>query len=152
MSEVLFYHLESARLENVLPGLLEKTLTNGWTAAVRCGDRNALKRIDDALWLYRDDAFLPHGIATGGEIDARQPILITDQIASTNDPDLLFLVEGAEAEATSLTAFKRCVCIFDGGNEDAVEEARHFWKAVKAEKYDATYWRQNTDGKWEKQA
>lgn len=152
MSEVLFYHLESARLEAVLPGLLEKTLANGWKASVRCGEQDALKRIDDALWLYRDDSFLPHGIATGDEADSRQPILLTADQAVSNNPDLLFLVEGAKAEASSLAAFKRCVCIFDGGDDEAVANARAFWKDVKAESHDATYWRQSTNGKWEKQA
>ena len=41
MTEVLFYHLERARLEGVLPGLLEKSLERGWKAVVRAGSRGA---------------------------------------------------------------------------------------------------------------
>ena len=37
MTEVLFYHLESRPLEQVLPQLLEKTLERGWRAVVQAG-------------------------------------------------------------------------------------------------------------------
>ena len=152
MSEVLFYHLESARLEAVLPGLLEKTLANGWKAVVRCGSVETVNRLDESLWLFRDDAFLPHGAVTGDEIDQRQPILLTDGVDAANEPDLLFLVDGALTETSELDQFKRCVCIFDGGDDEAVGQARLFWKAVAATSHDATYWRQSSSGKWEKQA
>jgi len=39
MTEILFYHLERATLESVLPGLLEKSLERGWRAVVRAGSR-----------------------------------------------------------------------------------------------------------------
>ena len=32
MSEVLFYHLEKQSLDDVLPGLIERTLARGWRA------------------------------------------------------------------------------------------------------------------------
>ena len=41
MTEILFYHLERAALESVLPGLLEKSLERGWKAVVRAGARSA---------------------------------------------------------------------------------------------------------------
>ena len=59
-TEYWFYHLEASTLEGVLPNLLEKTRDRGWRSlvvldAARVGD------IDDHLWTYRDESFLPHG-------------------------------------------------------------------------------------------
>ncbi|MEE2692295.1 MAG: DNA polymerase III subunit chi [Pseudomonadota bacterium] len=149
MSEVLFYHLERASLESVLPGLLEKSLERGWKAVVRTGARDRLVALSEHLWTYRDDAFLPH--AAGGENGARQPVWLTDADDVPNAAEVLFLVEGATAEARSLDRFQRSVAIFDGREDAAVEKARAFWKEVKAAGHDATYWKQSPAGRWEKQ-
>jgi len=152
LSEVLFYHLEKARLEEVLTDLLEKTIAKGWKASVRCNTAQTAGHLDEYLWTFRDDAFLPHGIALGEKEDARQPILISDSLEPLNNPDVLFLVEGAECDAKDVAKYKRCVRIFDGNHDEAIAQARLFWKAVKAEKYDVTYWKQSVVGKWERQA
>jgi DNA polymerase-3 subunit chi len=41
--------------------------------------------------------------------------------------------------------------IFDGHNEEALAQARGFWKSVKAAELPATYWKQSESGRWEKQ-
>ncbi len=150
MPELLFYHLERASLESVLPGLLEKTLERGWKAVVRALSRERVEAIDELLWTYREDSFLPHG--AGSEFAAHQPVFITDGPAKPNGAEVLFLVDGASAEADELSSFVRCVTIFDGGDENAVATARAFWKRVKDAGYDATYWKQSESGRWEKQA
>lgn len=150
MTEILFYHLERARLESVLPGLLEKTLERGWKAVVRCGSVDEVKRLDDALWTYHDESFLPHSAdpVRGGE----QPVFLTAGGDVPNGADLLFLVDNARADAGELSRFIRCVTIFDGGDEKAVAAARCFWTEAKTAGHDATYWKQSRDGRWEKQA
>ena len=62
MTEILFYHLESGRLEDVLPGLLEKTLERGWRAVVQTGTKERAESLDGFLWTYRDESFLPHAV------------------------------------------------------------------------------------------
>lgn len=150
MTEVLFYHLERATLESVLPGLLEKTLERGWKAAVRAGSRERVEALDGLLWTYRDDSFLPH--AAGGDAPERQPVWLTDGEDVPNGAEVLFLVDGARADPAGLDGFVRCVTIFDGRDEAAVADARAFWKAVREAGHAATYWRQSDKGRWEKQA
>ena len=106
MSEILFYHLERARLETVLPDLLEKTLAKGWRAVVRAPDRDNVMRLDDMLWTYRDETFLPHGAeAEDDPKAARQPVWITETAAAINQADVLFLVDGAEAAIADIAGF-----------------------------------------------
>jgi DNA polymerase-3 subunit chi len=150
MTEILFYHLERASLETVLPGLLEKTLERGWKAVVRAGSRERVEALDGHLWTYRDDSFLPHG--AGKSDGERQPVWLTDGDDVPNAADVLFLVDGAEAEPSSLARFTRCVTIFDGGDAEAVAAARSFWTAAKTAGHDATYWKQSDSGRWEKQS
>jgi len=76
VTEVLFYHLEHQPLERVLPVLLERTLERGWRAVVQCGSAERLDALDSGLWTYRDDSFLPHGMAEDGPGEL-QPIYLT---------------------------------------------------------------------------
>ena len=148
MTEILFYHLERATLESVLPGLLEKTLERGWKAVVRAGSHERVEALDAHLWTFRDEAFLPHGVGGEGE---HQPVWLTDTDAMPNRPQILFLVDGAAAEPASINDLERCVMIFNGADEAAVSDARQFWKATSTAGHDVTYWKQSPEGRWEKQ-
>lgn len=146
--EVWFYHLERSSIDEVLPGLLERTLARGWRAVVRVPDLACVERLDARLWTFRDDSFLPHGPA-GGAHDARQPILLTTEAASPNGAEAAFAVEGAEP--WDVASFERSILLFDGADETALAAARERWRALKASGAPVTYWRQKPEGGWEKQ-
>jgi DNA polymerase-3 subunit chi len=145
--EVWFYHLERASLEQVLPELLEKTLSRGWRAQVRCDQRSRLEAIDGWLWTYREDSFLPHGLA-GEPFAERQPILLGAGGDNVNDAQALFVVDG---EPGDLTGYARCVVIFDGREESALLAARAMWARFKKAGHGVTYWRQGESRGWERQ-
>lgn len=147
-AEVLFYHLERAPLERVLPSLLERTLERGWRAVVQSGSAERLEALDLALWTYSDASFLPHGTARDGD-PSRQPIYLTTTNETPNGAGVRFLVDGAEM--TGFNEFVRIVCIFDGQDSEATARARSQWKEARAAGCAVTYWRQSENGRWEKQ-
>lgn len=152
MTDVLFYHLERASLEDVLPGLLEKTLERDWRAVVRASSAAMVEKLDAYLWTYREESFLPHGSgAAKSDSASAQPVWLTSGDDLPNAPHLLFLVDNATADISALAPFERCVMIFDGRDEDAVADARAFWKGASAAGHEATYWKQSPQGRWEKQ-
>jgi DNA polymerase-3 subunit chi len=148
--EVLFYHLQRQPLEAVLPTLLEKSLERGWRAVVRATSDERLAALDDHLWTFSDESFLPHG--TDREPDAaEQPVVLTLAERNPNGAAILFLVEGAPVPADA-SGYQRLVLVFDGNDEDALAAARTDWKSVKAAGQEATYWQQDARGRWEKKA
>lgn len=149
MAEVLFYHLERQPLERVLPVLLEKTLERGWRAVVQTASQEYAEALDSHLWTYREDSFLPHGLASEGDAQ-RYPIVLTPETVNPNGAQVRFLVEGAPLPEAG--GYARVVLLFDGGNESAVAAARQSWKAARASGHDVTYWQQTETGKWEKKA
>ena len=60
-----------------------------------------------------------------------------------------FLVDGAEA--ADLAGYDRTVFMFDAADGEAVARSRAAWKAARAAGLDATYWRQDENGRWAKQ-
>jgi DNA polymerase IIIc chi subunit len=89
--EVWFYHLERTSADKVLPELLEKTLKRGWKAQVRTASQDRVEFLDDWLWRYRDEAFLPHAPASE-PMPERQPILVGADVANANGAEALFLL------------------------------------------------------------
>jgi len=145
--EVWFYHLERASLEQVLPELLEKTLSRGWRARVRSAQRARVEAIDNLLWTYRDDSFLPHGV-TGEPFADRQPILLGEGGDNPNDAQALFVVDGDPGD---LAGYTRCVVVFDGRDEAALKAAQEQWVHYRKAGHGVTYWRQGESRGWEKQ-
>jgi DNA polymerase III subunit chi len=147
--DVLFYHLERAPVEAVLPLLLEKTLERGWRAVVQSGSSERLELLDEALWTYRPESFLPHGTLKDGHSEA-QPIFLTTGDDTPNGAAIRFLVDRADPAAYA--GFVRMVFLFDGNDSEALSQARAQWKAAKAAGCAATYWQQSEEGRWVKKA
>ncbi len=146
--EVWFYHLERTGLDQALPGLLDKTLAKGWRALVKTTATERAEGLDQQLWTYREDSFLPHGLA-GEPLAERQPVLITTAGDNPNGAQALFLLDGAEPG--SLDPYQRCIILFDGRDADALSLARGRWKTLKADGHPVSYWKENPDRGWEKQ-
>ncbi len=148
-ADVMFYHLERQPLEKVLPLLVAKTLERGWRAVIQAGSDERLEALDQALWTYSEDSFLPHGTAKTG-FAADQPVYLTTGDDAPNGAGVRFLVDGARA--ASFTGLERLVYMFDGNESEAVETARAEWKAAKAAGCAVTYWQQTEAGTWQKKA
>ena len=146
--EVWFYHLERSGLDQVLPELLEKTLARGWRALVTAETPQDLARLDDLLWTYRDDAFLPHGLAAE-PLAARQPVLLSGEGENLNAAQALFATGG---DPGALAGYERCVVIFDGRDAEALTQARGLWTRYKTAGHAVTYWRQGESRGWVKQS
>jgi DNA polymerase-3 subunit chi len=148
MAEVLFYHLETRPLESVMPLLLEKTLERGWRAVVEVGSRERAEALDAHLWTFRDDSFLPHGLA-GDDVDALQPVLITTGPDNPNGATVRFFAEGAVPQSGE--GYQRLVYLFSGHDPDSIAAARDAWRALRGDNT-LTYWQQDANGRWEKKA
>jgi len=151
MTETLFYHLERRSLEDVLPGLIEKTLERGWRALIRCDSAERAEALDTLLWTYDDASFLPHA-QQGDGIAAHQPVLVTMEEGNANAANVMFLVAGALPPAwDSIGDLTRIVLMFDGRDAQMLSAARGSWKDAKAAGHDVTYWKEMPSGKFEKQ-
>ena len=148
-TEALFYHLEHQPLEAVLPQLIEKTLERGWRAVVQAGSEERLEALNQQLWTWRDDSFLPHGRLQDGHPE-HQPVYLTTGAENPNSATVRFVVDGAEPPDPA--GYARLVIMFDGRDEAAVGAARQYWKDLKALGCAVTYWQQGEQGGWQKKA
>ena len=131
-----------------MPPLLGKCAERGWNVLVWGQEVPRLEHLDRVLWTYNDASFLPHGLA-GGDHDAQQPVLLSSTGENANGAKVLMLIDKAEAEPQDLEAYERAMVVFDGGDGEAVDAARGYWKTVTAADIPAQYWAQE-GGSWVK--
>ncbi|GIL39449.1 DNA polymerase III subunit chi [Roseiterribacter gracilis] len=148
VTDIRFYHLQRATLDELLPVLLEKARERGHRIVVKLGSAERVASLDTQLWTYRPESFLAHGTASDGEAD-RQPIWLTTVDENPNSADMLVLADGATCAKVDGWAV---LCdLFDGNDEEAVAAARSRWTAWKTDGHALTYWQQGPRG-WEKKA
>ncbi|HTO79034.1 MAG TPA: DNA polymerase III subunit chi [Methylocystis sp.] len=155
MLEVRFYHLTRRSLEEALPRLLEMSLARNWRVAVQTGDARGLKALDDHLWAYDPEKFLPHGAKADGEPET-QPVYLTAEDDNPNEADVRFFVHGAAVASLladpALAPKLRAVLMFDGADPGELLEARVQWKALREAGHELLYLQEGEDGKWEEKA
>ena len=147
MADISFYHLTTRSLENALPKLLELTLKSGERAVILTGSDARVEALNDHLWSYEPNSWLPHGSNIDGE-EAEQPIYLTTTVENPNNATFLFLIDGAVSN--QIQTFKRVFELFDGRDKELVEAARGKWKLYKESGHMLSYWKQGEDGKWSK--
>lgn len=150
MTEVLFFHLQSRPLEQVLPTILERAMSRGQKVVVEVSSQERLSVLDDHLWTFSDESFLPH--VTDMEADApANPVVLTTRPHNLNAATVRICADGVRIP-DALTGYERVVLIFDGDDPDALAAAREDWKKVRAAGANASYWQQDDSGRWEKKA
>jgi DNA polymerase-3 subunit chi len=134
-----FYHLTTSPLERVLPRVCEKVLAQGERILV-VAEPTLLARLDEQLWTYARDSFLPHGRSD----PERQPILLAETPEPANGATNVALADGEWREAA--LGFERAFYFFDAGRLDS---ARTVWRALRDRPdAEARYWKQDERGKW----
>ncbi|MBN2752073.1 MAG: DNA polymerase III subunit chi [Rhodospirillaceae bacterium] len=149
MTRVDFYHLQKSPLERALPELLERVLARGLTALVVAGSPERVKDLDAVLWSYREDSWLPHASAGGGD-PAAQLVWITDTAENPNAADILIITDGADI--LDVAGFTRCLDLFDGAVAEDVAAARKRWVRARDAGHDLAYWQQDVNGRWTEKA
>lgn len=152
MPEIAFYHLTQRSLEQTLPVMLERSLARGWRVVVQAVSEPRLKRLDEFLWSYRPESFLPHGTKADAAPEA-QPIYLTCGADNPNAADARFFIDGALIAPVladpDAAPRERAVLLF---SEDEREAARAQWKDLLGSGHALTYWQENDEGKFEKAA
>lgn len=149
MTQIGFYHLLTLPLEKALPRLLDKALAAGLKAVVMAGSPERVEELNEILWTFEPESWLPHGSAPDGDAEL-QPIWLTAIPENPNNATVLVTCDGAEARAVE--SFDRCLDLFDGNDPDAVQAARERWKAWKAAGHQLIYYQQTERGGWEEKA
>ena len=147
MPEFRFHHLERRRLDSALPDFLEAALARGQRAVVQTRDAAAREALNERLWTFREDSFLPHGGPGDGE-PASQPVFLTETDDNPNGASLRVLLNPADAPRFAGAPTPEIVVMFEARDEEALGAARAAWKALSGAGAAVSYWREGDEGEW----
>ena len=123
-----FYQLTAASAAAAAIGpLVEKCLERGWRVLI-LGEETTLSRLDEALWTWRADSFIPHG--RWGEDRAEHPVLLTSEPVNANGARVVMLLDG---RGPPEQGFERIMTVFDAADPDVVRRAREQYRNAQAE-------------------
>jgi DNA polymerase-3 subunit chi len=147
--QVSFYHLTRTPLEKALPKLLEKVLQKeGRAVVLTLPDK--VKALNDSLWTFRPDGFLPHGTLDDDGDPMDHPLWLTATLENPNKSQYL-VVDGA-AEFPLESGFSHCLYLFDSHQGDQLDKARAVWRTLSKEaQHTLQYWKQDLKGAWVKE-
>jgi DNA polymerase-3 subunit chi len=147
--EFRFHHLERRRVDAALPALLEAAQAEGTRVVVQTADAAARDALNERLWTYREDSFLPHGGPGDGD-PATQPIFLTETDETPNGAALRVLLNPADALRLREAPCERIVVLFEARDEEALAAARAAWKALRDAGAAPSYWKEGDEGEWVK--
>ena len=144
-----FYQLSRDPVEEVVALLAHNTLQAGQRMLVVADDPARLDKVGEALWNVAgkggDPTFLANGRA-GGPHDARQPVLLSTDVAAANGARFVALADGVwRAAALDAAAFDRVFLVFD---DTTLDGARACWRALgQHHGLERNFWKQD-GGRW----
>ena len=140
-----FYHLEKMSFEEAVPLVLEKAYERGNKVLIRLEGAAACDSLNQILWTYSPDSFVPHGVEKDG-FPEWQPIFITHK-RDFNPAGAEILVVYNPKDVPDMAGFSRALIFFNGMDEEALKDARFVWRNLRDEGTELHYW-QKENGRW----
>ncbi len=142
--EVNFYQYDEELVKSLAP-LLIKILDEERNALIFCRDEKKISEIDNSLWIYGRNKFIPHITIFDQGFDLeRQPILLSNKQENANNSQYLILLE--EVEIDYAKNFSRIFYFFEERNFLAIKNY-----ATKIQDFGAKInFYKKSEGKWMK--
>ncbi|MGN7613815.1 DNA polymerase III subunit chi [Magnetococcales bacterium HHB-1] len=143
---VRFYQLSKIPFEQALARLLIKAYEQGLQICVVTSDVAQTNYLDEFLWRFPENGFLPHGQCRGQDT-VRQPVLLGERrINPVNGATLLAVASFDVVE--NFDQFKLILDFVPADNMEALQSSRRRFRFYKERGCTMEYWRQEPDGRW----
>lgn len=126
-SQVDFYILESdsrTQAQHFLCRLVEKIYRKKRHIYVKAQDKKQSEEIDQVLWTYREDSFIPHNLVGEGPEPA-PPVQISHELAPAKK-DVLINLSPTIPEPTALEAYSRVLEVVSNTPEEKQSARERF--------------------------
>ncbi|MDW7709982.1 MAG: DNA polymerase III subunit chi [Deferrisomatales bacterium] len=123
-----FYEIRGPRWELALCRQVEAAYEAGERVCVQAGSEAEARRLDELLWTFRDEAFVPHDLCRG-ELRATTPVAVGWRPGNPNDATCLVLARDAAPQEA--VGFDRVVDFAPVDMPDLVALTRRRYRAFR---------------------
>jgi DNA polymerase IIIc chi subunit len=147
--EINFYQIDDVITKSLAP-LLIKVLEDKKKTLIFCANNAKMKEIDDSLWTFGKNRFIPHLTILESDIEKistwkRQPILLTNEEENKNEADYLVIID--EPSKPFVASFKKVFYFYE---ESAIADVKKFAKNLDKDVKIKSY--KKVDAKWKEGA
>ena len=146
LEKVYFYNSSQRDIVADIAVLAEKLFLKNDSILIFCTDQETVSVVDDFLWAYREDSFIPHSIKNN-EKPSGYSILITTSIDERYEYDILLVLNGGLIKEKDWQKFTKIYYFFDDQDNKEKENARYMWKTFSSLNAECKYW-VNKENKW----
>ena len=146
IEKVYFYNSSQRDILADIAVLTERLFLKNASIVIFCTDQETVAVVDDFLWAYKEDGFIPHSIQNN-EKTSSYPISITSSIDGGYEHDVLLVLNGVLIQEKDWQNFTKIYYFFDDQDNKEKENARFMWKSFSSLNAECKYW-VNKENKW----
>jgi DNA polymerase-3 subunit chi len=129
MTEVTFVEVTTSRMEMRACEIAEENYTRGRRVQILAVDQEQAKRLDDLLWTFKPESFIPHGLWLDSPDVPEHPVVITTIKETLAGMDSLLMMGYNEVDLVS--RFSHAVHLVVADNQERLESSRRYWTLLK---------------------
>ncbi len=130
MTEVIFVEVTASRMEMRACEIAEHTYAQGDRLQIIAIDEEQAARLDDLLWTYKPDNFVPHGLwKSMDDESAAQPVVITTR--KERVPGIASLLTMDYCPVEMVRQFSTVIHVVVVDNQERLEASRRYWTLLK---------------------
>ena len=147
MTQIIFYCTAPLQVEKTLFTLLEKSLEKGNKSLLLFRDKEKCLSINEQLWTYKQNSFLPH-LSEDDEIydDIDIPVYLSTKNENPFKAELLFSIDGFLPD--NIDHFERIIIIIDINDELLHEIYKNYYLDINENFEDIVFYKSDDNGKW----
>ena len=146
LEKAFFYNSSNRDLVADIALLTENIFKKNNRIVIFCTDQETAEVVDDYLWSFRDDSFIPHSIKKCGKTSLN-PILVTSDLDEGYEHNVLLAFNGVLIKEKDWEKFTKIYYFFDDQNKKEKHNARSMWKSFSSFDVNCKYWI-NEKNKW----
>ena len=147
MTQIIFYSTAPFQVEKTLFTLLEKSLEKGNKSLLLFKDKEKCLSINEQLWTYKQNSFLPH-ISEDDQIydNIDVPVYLSTKNENPFKAELLFSIDGFLPD--NIDHFERVIIIIDVNDELLNEKYKNYYLDINNNFEDIVFYKSDDNGKW----
>ena len=147
MTQIIFYSTAPLQVEKTLFALLEKSLEKGNKSLLLFKDKEKCLSINEQLWTYKQNSFLPH-ISEDDQIydNIDVPVYLSTKNENPFKAELLFSIDGFLPD--NIDQFERVIIIIDVNDELLNEKYKNYYLDINKNFEDIVSYKSDDNGKW----
>ena len=139
LEKVFFYNSSERDVVADIARLTEKLFMKNNSVVIFCADQETVEVVDDFLWAYKEDGFIPHS-SKKNRGNSVYPVLITTAMDELYKHNVLLALNGVLIKERYWPNFSKIYYFFDDEDNNEKENARFMWKSFSSLDVECKYW------------